>query len=176
MRKRLLVGVAVLSLLSVPFQVRTIAAQATYETPTTALDKTHRHCITGPGTPLLCFQTEEQALLVASGGYIHLAPGQTSADLTDSELFAPAASLQGTLYEHADYGGATLTIFGDGCNIWNNMQNGWNDITSSVRTNSCGLTLYESYNKTGTSLTINSPGTTYVGTAMNDKASSWSIP
>lgn len=176
MRKRLLVGVAVLSFLLIYTPVPTDATTATGESPTKALDKLHTHCITGPGTPLLCFRTEAAALFTASAGYIHLAPEQTSADLADSELFAPESSVQATLYEHADYAGATLSIYGDGCNIWNNMPSGWNDFTSSVRTNSCGLTLYENYNETGTYLKINSPGTAYVGIAMNDKASSWSIP
>lgn len=177
MSKLLLVGVAALALLATSFQVQpTLAAETSGSGATTTMDKAHRHCITGRSTPLLCFRTEAEALWVASAGRLQLAPDRTSADLSDSELFAPTSSVQGTLYEHADYGGATLTIYGDGCYIWNNMPAGWNDITSSVRTNSCGLTLYQNYNETGSSLKINSPGTAYVGSTMNDQASSWSIP
>lgn len=134
------------------------------------------HCIAGPGRPFQCFDTEAEALSIASEGRIHLAPGETSGSLSDSELFGPDSTIRSILYEHANYGGATLTIYGDACSGWNNMTSAWNDRTSSARTYSCGITLYEHYNLTGSSLKINSPGTSYVGNAMNDKTSSYSVP
>jgi hypothetical protein len=135
-----------------------------------------KHCISTADRPAECFDTEAQALYAASGGKIVLGEGQTSNSLSDEELFAPEAGVAGVLYEHASYGGATLTLYGDGCALWNNMPGGWNDRTSSARTGSCGITLYADSNRTGTALKVNSPGTWYVGDAMNDKASSWSVP
>jgi len=135
------------------------------------------HCIANEGeSSIQCFATEAEALKAASGGRIQLAPGQTSSTLSDDELFAPDSSVLAILYEHASYSGATLTIYGDYCGVWNNMSGGWNDITSSVRTSSCGILLYVDANLGGTSLWVAYPGTSYVGDAMNDKASSWKIP
>ena len=135
-----------------------------------------RHCITGPGRPLQCFETEAEALRVASSGHIRLAPGQSSRSLSDDQLFSTQSDLYAILYEHADYGGATLSIYSGSCSGGNNMPSTWNDVVSSARTGICGITLYEHYNFTGSSLRINYPGTSYVGNAMNDKASSWTLP
>jgi hypothetical protein len=134
------------------------------------------HCIVSEGQSVQCFATEAEALKVASGGRIQLAPGQTAKSLSDDELFAPDSLVLAILYEHASYAGATLTIYGDNCGIWNNMPGGWNDVTSSVQTSSCGIFLYVNANLGGTALWLAYPGTSYVGDAMNDKASSWKIP
>jgi len=138
-----------------------------------------QHCIVGPEKPMECFASEAEALSAATAGRIELAPGQTSRDLSDSQLFAPnpnGASLYAVLYEDADYGGSTLTIFSSSCSGWNNISGSWNDKASSVRTYSCGVTLYDNYNLSGMSLRVNAPGTNWVGPAMNDRASSWSLP
>jgi hypothetical protein len=138
----------------------------------------YKHCITGPGKPMQCFATEAEALYVASGGRIVLAPGETSRSLSDKKMLGDGdgVSVQATLYEDVNYGGETLTIYADGCNGWNNISALWNDSVSSVRTYGCAITLYEHYNKGGMSLHINYPGTSWVGSTMNDKASSWSLP
>lgn len=133
-----------------------------------------QHCITGPNQPLQCFDTEAQALLVASGRGIDLAAGETSRSLSDTQLFN--TSIQAILYEHTNHTGSTLTVTSGGCYGWNNMPSNWNDRVSSARTGSCGISLYEHYNLAGLRLRIDSPGTYYVGDAMNDKASSWSLP
>jgi hypothetical protein len=134
------------------------------------------HCIASEGESVQCFATVAESLKVASGGRIQLAPGQTASSLSYDELFAPDSLVLAILYEHANYGGATLTIYGDNCGIWNNMPGGWNDVTSSVQTSSCGISLYVNANLGGTGLWVAYPGTSYVGDAMNDKASSWNIP
>ena len=138
--------------------------------------KAPRHCITGTQRPLQCFDTEAEALRVGSGGRIQLAPGQTTASLSNSQLFSVQSTLYAILYEHANYGGATLSIYSDSCSGGNSMPAGWNDVVSSAKTGTCGITLYEHNNWSGISLHINYPGTTYVGDAMNDKASSWTLP
>ncbi|HKP54107.1 MAG TPA: hypothetical protein VJ183_15830 [Chloroflexia bacterium] len=136
------------------------------------------HCITGPSKPMQCFDTEAEALYVASGGRIQLAPGETSRSLSDKQMLGDgdAVSVQATLYEDVNYGGSTLTIYADGCIGWNNISGGWNDRVSSVSTYGCDIILYENYNKVGPSLYINYPGTSWVGSSMNDKASSWKLP
>lgn len=142
-------------------------------------EKALEHCNVGPDMPMQCFATEAEALYEGTGGRIKLEAGQSSKDLTDDELFGPnpnGASVYSTLYENADYGGATLSIYASSCSGWNNISGAWNDRVSSARTNTCGITLYEHYNLTGPSLRINYPGTNWVGVSMNDKASSWSLP
>jgi hypothetical protein len=162
--------------------------QATVATPTPYPDtaangvaKPPRHCITTGDQAIQCFDTEAEALRVASDGRIQLASGQTARSLPYEDVFGSRDSpttIQAILYEHANYGGATLTIYNGGCYIWNNMPGGWNDVTSSVWSGPCGITLYDYPNKdlSGNFLCIGPPGTPYVGADMNDRASSWSIP
>lgn len=135
-----------------------------------------KHCITGPNRPVQCFKTEAEALDTASHGHIKLPPGQTASSLSDVQLFAASTTVQAILYVDDNYGGSSLTIYNDTCSGWNNLSAVWNDVVSSARTGNCGITLYESTNLLGTPLRINSPGTSNVGAAMNDRASSWSLP
>ncbi len=150
----------------------------------TGQSKAPQHCITsgiGSGQAVQCFDSEAEALRVASAGRIQLAPGQTARSLPYEEVFGSSTNpsgIQAILYEHANYGGATLTIYNGGCYIWNNMPGGWNDVTSSVWSGPCGVTLYDYPNRdlSGKWICIGPPGTSYVGDEMNDRASSWSIP
>jgi hypothetical protein len=135
------------------------------------------HCVTWANGPTECYATEAEALYVASDGRIKLAPGQTSKSLTDEELFGINTDLRAILYEHTDYGGATLSLRGSQCGGWNNMAGTWNDVVSSARSYSCGsVTIYQHTNLTGPGLCILSPGISYVGDTMNDTTSSWSVP
>ncbi len=168
---------------NVPIVVASASAQVSEQTSLLASDvqqaeplSSPRHCIISHGKSLQCFETEAEALRVASGGRINMAPGQTSASLTDDELFGVQTTVRSILYEHTNYGGATLTVYGDTCYGWNNMPVGWNDVASSLRTDSCGITLYEHNNMTGPSVCLGYPGSANLGSTMNDKASSWSVP
>jgi hypothetical protein len=133
------------------------------------------HCITGPGTPTECFKSEAEALYAASKGRIQLPPGEKAHSLPAEEVFDSLTGVQAILYEHADHGGSTLTIYSNSCSGWNNMATGWNDRVSSVWLGVCGITLYEHYNLAGPWLDVSSPGTSYVGSTMNDKSSSWAL-
>ncbi|HEX9989530.1 MAG TPA: hypothetical protein VGE45_13765 [Chloroflexia bacterium] len=134
------------------------------------------HCVSWANGHTDCYATEAEALYAASDGRIKLAPGQTSKDLTDEELFGTDTDVRAVLYEHADYGGATLSLRGN-CGGWNNMLGAWNDAVSSARSYSCGsVTIYQHNNLAGAGLCILPPGITYVGDSMNDTTSSWSVP
>lgn len=134
------------------------------------------HCVSWASGPTDCYATEAEALYAASDGRIKLAPGQTSKDLTDEELFGTGTDVRAVLYEHSNYGGATLSLRGD-CGGWNNMFATWNDAVSSARSYSCGsVTIYQHYNLAGAGLCILPPGIGYVGDLMNDTTSSWSVP
>ncbi len=139
----------------------------------------YEHCITGPGKPMQCFDTEAEAVYVASGGRIQLAPGETSRSLSDKQMLGEGdgPSIMATMYEHVNYGGATMSIYAYACYGWNNIAVGWNDRVSSVTTyGGCDIVLYENFNQGGSSLYVNYPGTSYVGSAMNDKTSSFEFP
>lgn len=193
MRKHLVIGLAALALVAIIFGTRMALADSPGSTsavpppptpaitpspqPDTSADETVellRYCIIGPGHPPQCFATQAEALRIASGGQIQLAPDETLGSLSAAELFS--TDIQAILFEHTNYVGSTLTVYSDGCYGWNNMPDGWNDRVSSAWTGPCGITLYEHYNLTGRSLRINPPGTPYVGDAMNDQASSFSLP
>jgi hypothetical protein len=141
-----------------------------------------QHCVDRPKQPLECFNTEAEALYSASNGRIRLPEGGSARSLSDEELFGAGtegttSTIQAILYVDANYGGSSLSLVDDFCNGgWNNLSTIWNDVVSSARTSSCGVTLYEHTNLGGTSLSVSPPGTTYVGNTFNDKASSWSLP
>lgn len=154
--------------------------------------KTDQHCVARRNRPLQCFGTEAEALYSATNGRIRLPAGGSARSLSDAELFgtrspmnafgaispnSTTTTIQATLYVDANYGGASLSLVDDFCNGgWNNLTGSWNDVVSSARTASCGVTLYENSNLGGISLSISPPGSSYVGSTMNDKASSYSLP
>jgi hypothetical protein len=154
--------------------------------------KTDQHCVARRNRPLQCFGTEAEALYSATNGRIRLPAGGSARSLSDAELFgtrstfnafgaispnSTTSTIQAILYVDANYGGASLILSDDFCNGgWNNLSGSWNDVVSSAKTASCGVTLYENANLGGISLSISPPGTSYVGNTMNDKASSWSLP
>ena len=137
-----------------------------------------RHCFSKDGT-VQCFDTQAEALRIASNGRIQLAPGQTSATMDPAILFAPGTNIQGVMWEDTGYSGSSWIFYRTTCDGgYENAPSGWNDIVSSAQTSSCGVTLYEWYNgdRSGATLKVNYPGTTNVGVAMNDQASSWTAP
>ncbi len=158
------------------FRAQALGADQNQAGKPQALTGGERHCLIGPKRPLECYDTEAEALYVASGGYVRLPAGQTARDLSDAELFGVTSTIQAILYKDADYGGASLSIVNDTCSGWNNLASSWNDVVSSARTASCGVTIYVDTNLSGSSLSISPPGATYVGNTMNDQASSWSLP
>jgi hypothetical protein len=101
---------------------------------------------------------------------------------------AQASTVIGVSYEHANYGGATLTHYvgttGFVCTgttsdvdaSSSSMPSGWNDVVSSFRVYSgCWGKYYENSGFGGASVGYQGD-TSYVGSAMNDRTSSirWS--
>ncbi|BBC33031.1 uncharacterized protein SGFS_043250 [Streptomyces graminofaciens] len=109
-----------------------------------------------------------------------VAPAQAAPSDTEQEAGALAV-VHVVLYQHANYGGASFTLTGDyGCDTnadvdWQLSSfspYGWNDTVSSFLSYSdCETRLWEHDNFGGASYGayVNS---SYVGDAMNDKASS----
>ena len=100
---------------------------------------------------------------------------------------AQASTVVGVEYQHSNFSGATLTSWvgpnGFSCtgpisdvDAWfDGVPAGWNDIISSFRGYSnCWTRLWEHSGRVGASVGF-SPDTSYVGDAMNDRASSYDM-
>lgn len=100
---------------------------------------------------------------------------------------AQASTVTGVEYQHANFGGATLTS-STGANgfvctgsltdvdlIYNSVPSGWDNIISSFRGfSNCWTRIWENPNRTGSSFGFTSESS-YVGDAMNDRTSSYDM-
>ncbi|MFG2621829.1 hypothetical protein ACGFXC_29840 [Streptomyces sp. NPDC048507] len=84
----------------------------------------------------------------------------------------------GVIYTDSNYGGSALVLTGgSGCRSGNgrdaqlNLEGTWNNSVSSLTTLSCWLELWDAPNTSGTHQEYQQ-STSYVGDAMNDRASS----
>ena len=119
-----------------------------------------------------CFDTQDALnTYLASVGAIDTAPlGKIQT------LSASASTILGVLYQDANYGGSSLTLWGTGpCSGvsygFTSMQSGWNDNVSSIQGSStCWPTAYENNNYGGLKITC-TPNCASMST-MNDKTSS----
>ena len=136
-------------------------------------------------TPV-CFRTFSKAIEFATNGRVVLSEDATPETVTDEEINGPtvdqlgpaATFVVGIEYEHANFGGATLTISsGVTCSGYtlslSSMPSGWNDVISSAKAYSyCNHSLhYEHVNFSGASIDCGT-ACSYVGAAMNDRTSS----
>ncbi len=88
---------------------------------------------------------------------------------------SPNSIILGTLYADANYGGNSLLIYGSSCNnegLSNLVKHNFNDITSSLFDGCHSVTLYFNTGYKGPQQTYGNGGTKYVGSSMNDQASS----
>ncbi|MFJ8311160.1 hypothetical protein [Streptomyces sp. NPDC094147] len=103
---------------------------------------------------------------------------------TSATSATPASTVIGIEFVDANYQGATYTVTGGTCTStlsdvdWyiNSMPAGWNDVISSFHSYAnCWTKLYENINRTGATYGFIGDSS-YVGDAMNDRASSieWS--
>ena len=150
------------------------------------------HCALVVGsTTAHCFGTYRAAVAYGTGGRVTDAPLSARAAALDpgfartmSALPAalPAAStLLGTEYADANFGGASLSLFGAGrCDNssdadfrFASLPAGWNDRITSFRSfSNCAQQLFRNINFGGGSLTIIISSLANVGAAANDQASS----
>ena len=182
-----------------PAAVPAPASGPTAETATataTAPASAAPHCALVVGsTTAHCFGTYRAAVAYGTGGRVTDAPLSARAAALDpafartmSALPAatpaalPAAStLLGTEYANANFGGASLSLFGAGrCDNssdadfrFASLPAGWNDRITSFRSfSNCAQQLFRNTNFGGGSLTIIISSLANVGAAANDQASS----
>lgn len=121
---------------------------------------------------------------VAVAALTGLATPASAATTPATTTLGPAATVIGIEFVDANYQGATYTVTGGTCTATtsdvdfyiNSMPGGWNDVISSFRSYAnCYTKLYEDNNRTGATYGFVGDSS-YVGNAMNDRASSieWS--
>jgi hypothetical protein len=149
------------------------------------------HCALVAGsTTARCFGTYRAAVAYGTGGRVADAPVSARAAALDPAFArtmdtlpaATAASvLLGTEYVNANFGGASLSLFGAGrCDDsadvdfrFASLPAGWNDRITSFRSfSNCAQQLFRNINFGGGALTIIISSLANVGAAANDQASS----
>lgn len=141
------------------------------------------HCVAGladGGTR--CFDTFAEAVEAATGGRVDDAPSSARAAAGDDAFRASLAGevIQGTFFEHGNYGGASLTIYGpqpcekDGWVNWQyDLGDWWKDRISSVQPwANCWLWLYPQPNLGGDRDGPFKENTSDIGSFMNDRTES----
>ncbi|MGA4837617.1 hypothetical protein [Streptomyces sp. G45] len=133
-----------------------------------------------------CFATFRQAIAATTNGRVTDAPLSAKdinptliERLRDSSRTRGAQDVQlGIVYQHSNYGGTSVTYSaGSGCQSGNgrdyqaDITGGMNNAVSSLTTVSCWLELWDSPS-TGGFHQEYQQSTSYVGDAMNDRASS----
>ncbi|WP_327328767.1 hypothetical protein OG735_41640 (plasmid) [Streptomyces sp. NBC_01210] len=133
-----------------------------------------------------CYGTFREAVAVSTHGRIADAPlsakhiNQKLADrlrVSSGTTGAQAVQL-GVVYTDSNYGGSAMIVTADsGCQSGNgrdfqyNLDGSWNNSVSSLTTLSCWLELWDAPNTSGVHQEYQQ-STSYVGDAMNDRASS----
>jgi hypothetical protein len=150
------------------------------------------HCALVAGsTAARCFSTYRAAVSYGTGGRVTDAPVSARSAALDPTFaramsalpaVTPKASvLLGTEYANANFGGASLSLFGAGrCDNssdvdfrFASLPAGWNDRITSFRSfSNCAQQLFRNTNFGGGSLTIIISSLANVGAAANDQASS----
>lgn len=142
-----------------------------------------QHCIVGlNGDGRQCFGTFEAAVEAATDGRVDDAPASARAAAGDDAFRESLAGevIQGTFFEHDDYGGASLTVYGaapcekDG---WVEYQldlgDWWQDRISSVQPwANCWLWLYPEPDLGGSRDGPFKENTADIGSFMNDRTES----
>ncbi|MFR9676821.1 hypothetical protein [Streptomyces sp. TR06-5] len=173
-------GAAALALAAALSGVSGATAQAA---PAPADGPDHRHCIADLDSGRQqCFGTFDAAVTAATGGRVKDAPESARAAARDDAFRAELAGevIQGTFFEHASYGGSSLTVYGaepcvkDG---WVEYQldfdDWWKDRISSVQPwANCWIWLYPEPNLGGDRDGPFKENTPDIGSFMNDRAES----
>jgi hypothetical protein len=164
------------------------AESATAAAPPPATAAPHCALVAG-STAARCFGTYRAAVAYGTRGRVTDAPLSARTAALDPAfartMSAPAATaaslLLGTEYANANFGGASLSLFGasrcdnssDADFRFASLPAGWNDRITSFRSfSNCAQQLFRNTNFGGGSLTIIISSLANVGAAANDQASS----
>jgi len=135
-------------------------------------------------TPAMtCYSTFSASIRAATGGRVRLPASAKPRSVTPDELNAAAGRVTPANvfvlsidYKDINFGGATLTwTQSTACGSFQagSMPNGWNDVVSSVVTDSgCANTLYKNINFGGTTSSIGRNSSTANLGSFNDQTSS----
>lgn len=141
------------------------------------------HCVAAlDGGGERCFATFGAAVEAATGGRVDDAPASARAAARSEAFRASLAGevIQGTFFEHGNYGGASLTIYGpqpcekDGWVNWQyDLGDWWKDRITSVQPwANCWLWLYPEPNLGGDRDGPFKENTPDIGSFMNDRTES----
>ena len=128
-----------------------------------------------------CYSTFSASIRAATGGRVRLPasakPGSVTPDQLNAGANAPATVFVLSIdYKDINFGGATLTwTQSSGCGSFQagSMPSGWNDVVSSVITESgCANTLYQNINFGGTTFSIGRNSSAAKLGTFNDQTSS----
>src|SRR5216683_598930 len=128
-----------------------------------------------------CYSTFSASIRAATGGRVKLPasakPGSVTPDQLNARANAPATVFVLSIdYKDINFGGATLTwTQSSGCGSFQagSMPSGWNDVVSSVITESgCANTLYQNINFGGTTFSISRNSSAAKLGTFNDQTSS----
>jgi len=130
-----------------------------------------------------CYSTFSASIRAATGGRVRLPASAKPGSVTPDELNAAAATVDPANvvvlsidYKDINFSGATLTwTQSSGCGSFQaaNMPSGWNDVVSSVITESgCANTLYKNANFGGTTFSISRNSSAANVGSFNDQTSS----
>jgi hypothetical protein len=142
-----------------------------------------RHCtVSLNGGAVECFGSFADAVATASDGRVKDAPASARAAAKDDGFRASLAGevIQGTFFEHSNYGGASLTVYGaapckkDGWVEYQlDLDDWWKDRITSVQPwANCWLWLYPEPNLGGDRDGPFKENTPDIGSFMNDRTES----
>ncbi len=128
-----------------------------------------------------CYSTFSASIRAATGGRVRLPasakPGSVTPDQLNAGANAPSSTFVLSIdYKDINFSGATLTwTQSNGCGSFQagSMPSGWNDVVSSVITESgCANTLYKNINFGGTTFSIGRNSSAAKLGTFNDQTSS----
>ncbi|UUV34716.1 hypothetical protein NQK81_15110 [Amycolatopsis roodepoortensis] len=148
------------------------------------------HCVAdAAGGAIRCYDSFGESIAAASGGKVTGVPetaakpgtaenGLMAARIEESGKVGAAATVISVLYEHGNFGGASLAIHGSPCTegtvqYLDYLGNDWNDKISSFQTfNNCHITMYADAYRQGDIQDWYANDSANYGPNMNDRGSS----
>lgn len=184
MKHRLVLMVSIIGLLLYGGAAAASAAPAQHKSSSQS-----RYCVAkaepagSPARPAAtCYSTFAASIKAATGGRVRLPASANPGSVTPDELNAGAGAVPATVfvlsidYVNSNFGGNSLTwTQSSGCGAFqaSSMPSGWNDVVSSVITDSgCANTLYKNINFGGSTFSISRNSSAASLGTFNDQTSS----